>query len=251
MIKTRLKKVDEIKHDLAFAHQLFAVFGWDDLTYTHLTARNPERDSYFIMPFGHVFSEVTADQLLEIDFSGKVINGNPRAYNPTGHVIHGSIYQIRRDVNAVFHSHTPCNVAVATQTDGLLPISQWGLLFYERFGFHEYDSLALHAQVQGSQLIQDLADYPVLLMRNHGVVVAGKDIAESFYMHYHLEMACQTQCRLLAMGQTFSKPSHEVCRRSCKDLNNFETQNGQRDWAALKRKYRHLDKSFFNCEGEL
>lgn len=242
MINTTVNQVDVTCQDLALAHQLFAEFGWDDLTYTHLTARHPERDSYFIMPFGQLFTEVQADALLEIDFNGKVISQAKEGYNPTGHVIHGAIYAARKDVNAIFHSHTPDNVAVSTQVNGLLPISQWGLLFYERFGFHDYDSLALHSDLQGARIVEDLGVNPILLMRNHGVVVAGGNIAETFYMHYHLEMACKTQCKLLAMHQDYHVPEHRLCQRACKDLNNFEVQNGQRDWQALKRKYGHLIK---------
>lgn len=241
MIDTKVNSIT-ICEDLALAHRLFAKFGWDDLTYTHLTARNPNKDSYFIMPFGQLFDEVKPAGLLEIDFSGNVISDNKEGYNPTGHVIHGAIYQARKDVHAIFHSHTISNVAVSTQEQGLLPMSQWGLLFYERFGYHAYDSLALHAEFQGSQLVKDLGTHPVLLMRNHGVVVAGASIAEAFYMHYHLEMACKTQCQLLAMNQPYSLPSHDLCQRASKDLNNFEVNNGQRDWQALKRKYGHLVK---------
>ena len=240
MIDTKTNLLDALCEDLTLAHHLFAEFNWDDLTYTHLTARNPHRDSYFIMPFGQLFTEVKSHALLEIDFAGNVIGRVKEGYNPTGHVIHGSIYAARKDVNAIFHSHTPDNVAVSSQINGLLPISQWGLLFYERFGFHDYDSLALHSDLQGNMIVKDLGEKPVLLMRNHGVVVAGGGIAETFYMHYHLEMACKTQCKLLAMNQKYNLPDHELSQRACKDLNDFEIHNGQRDWQALKRKYGHL-----------
>lgn len=242
MINTKISSVDVLCQDLALAHRMFAQFNWDDLTYTHLTARHPDRDSYFIMPFGLLFCEVMPDQLLEVDFSGNLLNGPKAGYNPTGHVIHGSIYQARPDVNAIFHSHTTSNVAVATQKEGLLPLSQWALLFYERMGFHAYDSLALHADLQGSQLVKDLGQHPILLMRNHGIVVAGKDIAETFYMHYHLEKACELQCKLLAMNHEYCIPSHELSVSASKDLNQFETNNGHRDWQALKRKFGHLIK---------
>ena len=224
-----LNRVIDIRKDLAMAHQLFAEFGWDDLTYTHLTARHPNKDSYFIMPFGYLFVDITPDMFLEVDFKGRILSGCQSNYNPTGHVIHGAIYEARPDVNAVFHSHTPDNIAVASQTDGLLPLSQWALLFYQRFGFHDYDSLSLQAGHHGKQLVSDLKDHPVLLMRNHGVVVAGKDIAETFYLHYHLEMACRTQCRLLSMNESYEVPSHEVCVQSARDLLGFEKQNGHRD----------------------
>ena len=94
-------------------------------------------------------------------------------------------YMLLEKMNAIFHSHTPDNVA-GSQVNGLSSISQWGLLFYERFGFHDYDSLALHSDLQGARIVEDLGVNPILLMRNHGVVVAGGNIAETFYMHYHL-----------------------------------------------------------------
>lgn len=233
------QKVNEIKQALVFAHRLFAEMGWDDLTYTHLSARHPTQPSYFIMPFGLLFEEVTVDNLLEIDFDGRILNHPDKTYNPTGHVIHGSVYQSRPDVNAVFHAHTPDNIAVASMEAGLLPLSQWALLFYERWRFHAYDALSLKQEAEGAKLVQDLGQATLLLMRNHGSLIVGQTIAEAWYYQYHFEMACRTQCQSLALQQTLVMPDEACCRKSVEQLHAFEQQNGMRDWTALKRKYHH------------
>jgi ribulose-5-phosphate 4-epimerase/fuculose-1-phosphate aldolase len=232
--------VNEVKQALVFAHRLFAAMGWDDLTYTHLSARHPERASYFIMPFGFLFEEVTMDHLLEVDFDGQILNHPEHAYNPTGHVIHGAVYQARSDVHVVFHAHTPDNIAVASMKDGLLPLSQWALLFYERWHFHAYDALSLKLEKEGARLVEDLGQATLLLMRNHGSLIVGQSIAEVFYYQYHFEMACRTQCQLLALNQSYVMPDEACCRKSAEQLHAFEQHNGMRDWMALKRKYRSL-----------
>lgn len=232
-----------LRHELAFAYRMFEKNHWDDLTYTHLSVRAHEGNAYFILPFGLLFDEVTPENLLKVDFSGRVLEGQEQIYNPTGYITHASIYRQRQDINAVFHSHTTCNVAVSSMKQGLLPLSQWALHFYERIGYHNYDSLVMDPKRNGEQLVDDLGQNDILMMRNHGVVVCGRDIAEAYYHQHHLEQACQVQCCLLSTKAEYVMPDQEVCQRSNQALLGFETRNGHRDWQALKRRHQDIFES--------
>lgn len=226
---------DSNKINLAFAYRILAHLGLDDHTYTHLSARSLDPSHFHIYPFGSRFEEATAESLLTISLAGEVIEGKERHVNQTGYVIHGSIYQARPDIQAIFHIHTPAIVAVSSLKEGLLPLSQWALHFYGRIAYHDYDSLALERTTQGHQLAHDLADKYVLLLRHHGSITCGRTIQEALFYTYHLEKACQTQCLTLGMNRETLTLSPATCERAVTDLLSFEKDLGARDWAAWMR----------------
>lgn len=221
----------EIRNNLAAAYQVLAILGLDDHTYTHLSARPPEADFYYIYPFGLRFSEVYADNLLKVSLDGSVLEGIEYQYNKTGYITHGNIYRARQDISAIFHLHTPSTVAVSSMRQGLMPISQWALHFYDRVSYHEYNSLLLNDS-HGNAMIDDLAQNYVIFLRNHGTVCAGRTIHEAMFYSYHLEQACKTQCLAYSTGQELIMPSKEVCQQTVKDLLSFEQDLGKRDWQA-------------------
>lgn len=226
---------DHRKTNLALAYRILAHLGLDDHTYTHLSTRAVNPSHFHIYSFGDRFEEVTPESLLTVSQSGEVVEGKEHHVNQTGRVIHGSIYQDRPDIQAIFHIHTPAIVAVSSLKEGLLPLSQWALHFYGQVAYHDYDSLALERTTQGRQLIHDLADKYVLLLRHHGSITCGRTIQEALFYTYHLEKACQTQCLMLAMNREILTPPAETCERAVKDLLSFEEDLGARDWAAWLR----------------
>ncbi len=133
-----INKDDQIKQDLASAYKILAFLGLDDHTYTHLSSRSSDGQSYYIYPFGLRFEEVTADNLMRIRLDGTVHEGLEYQYNKTGYIIHGAIYSKRRDINSIFHIHCPYTIAVSSCKAGLLPISQFALHFYEKISYHDY-----------------------------------------------------------------------------------------------------------------
>lgn len=149
--------VDSRKIDLAHAYRILAHLGLDDHTYTHLSIRAADPSLFHIYSFGERFEEVTAESLLTVSQTGEVIEGKEQCRNQTGHVIHGSLYQARSDIQAIFHLHTPAIVAVSALKEGLLPLNQWALHFYGRIAYHDYDSLALDKTTGGYNLARDLA----------------------------------------------------------------------------------------------
>ncbi len=224
-----------IKRDLAYAYQILARLGMDDHTYTHLSAKAEKQDEYYIYPFGLRFEEVTEDSLIKVNFDGEIIEGKEAQYNKTGYIIHGNIYKARKDLNAIFHLHTPSSVAVSSMKCGLLFVSQWALHFYNQISYHKYNSLALESDVHGKDLVKDLGDKNIMLLQNHGMLTCGKTIWESMFYTYHLEMACKTQCIALQSGQELITPSDQICKKAVADLLSFEKDLGIRDWNAWVR----------------
>jgi ribulose-5-phosphate 4-epimerase/fuculose-1-phosphate aldolase len=224
----------EIKTNLADAYKIISYLGMDDHTYTHLSARSREPDSFYIYPFGFRFEEVMPEDLMKVSLRGEVLEGSEYQYNQTGYMIHSKIYAAREDIGAVFHLHTPSIVAVSAMNQGLMPISQWALHFYGRLSYHEYDSLALDSG-RANKLIDDLGNNNTLLLRNHGSITCGKTIEEAMFYSYHLEQACKTQCQALNSNSELVFPDEETCNKAVGELLNFETDLGQRDWQAWIR----------------
>lgn len=230
---------EEVRQNLAFAYRILAKLTMDDHTYTHLSARPACADFFYIYPFGLRFEEVTAENLLTVSISGEVIHGQEYQYNKTGYVIHGAIYQARPDIKAIFHLHTESTVAISAMKEGLLPISQWALHFYDKVSYHDYNSLILEPESQGTDLIKDLGQNYVMLLRNHGFITAGRTIQEAMFYCYHLERAARAQVMALSCNRELVIPPAETCQKSVRDLLSFEEDLGARDWQAW---IRTLDK---------
>jgi len=233
---------DELRQNLSLCYRILANLQLDDMTYTHLSARLPHSEAFFIYPFGLLFSEVTPQCLLKIKLDGTVLEGIAHTYNPTGYVIHSSIYRHRPDINAIFHLHTEAGVAVSAMQCGLLPISQWALHFYERLSYHDYHALALTAEHE-SKLVHDLKDNFTLFLKNHGTLTAGRTLHEALFYTHHLEKACRTQCLALASQTPLTIPPPAVCLQTVNELLNFEADLGKRDWDAHVRRMNQSSKT--------
>jgi ribulose-5-phosphate 4-epimerase/fuculose-1-phosphate aldolase len=183
----------QLRIDLAACYRLVALFGWDDLVFTHISARIPGPDHHFLInPYGMLFDEITASSLVKVDSDGAKIGDNPHFVNPAGFVIHSAIHAVREDVTCVLHTHTPAGVAVSTQKDGLLPISQQATIAIASLGYHGYEGIALNDD-EKPRLQKDLAENAALILRNHGLLTVGASIADAFLLMYNLQRACEVQ----------------------------------------------------------
>ncbi len=239
-----------VRVDLAACYRLIAHFGWDDLVLTHNSARVPgTTDQMLINPAGLMFGEVTASNLLKVDFDGNVLEESE--YEPiyAGIVIHGAIYLGRPDVQVVVHTHTEADIAVGALEDGLLPLSQWAMRFYNRLGYHDYEGVSLDLD-ERERLQQSIGDNPVLVLRNHGLLATGRNVAEAFSMTYHFERSAAAQLKIqaaAASGQKIVVPGKETCeRQSAQFAGNMPRLMGQREWPALLRMCDKLDPSYRN-----
>ncbi|MCE2659071.1 MAG: class II aldolase/adducin family protein [Rubrivivax sp.] len=207
----------KVREDLAAFYRLVAHFRMTDLIDTHISARIPDvADQFLINRYGVLFDEMRPQDLVKIDLQGRLIEGQDPAnsrINLAGFTIHSAIHEARHDLACVIHTHTPDGIAVSCQAEGLLPISQHALKFYNRIGYHDYEGVALDLD-ERARVARSLGSHDVLILRNHGLVAAGDSIAKAFHNIMFLERACQAQIKALSGGRPLSMPSPEVCRRA-------------------------------------
>ena len=183
----------QLRVDLAACYRLVALYGWDDLIFTHISARIPGPEHHFLInPYGLMFEEMTASSLVKIDMDCRPLLPSPYPVNPAGFVIHSAIHAVRHDVVCVLHTHTRAGVGVAAQKGGLLPISQQASVALTSLAYHDYEGIAVHDD-EKPRLQNDLGDRAAIILRNHGLLTVGKTIADAFLVMYTLESACQVQ----------------------------------------------------------
>ncbi|MEK6334594.1 MAG: class II aldolase/adducin family protein [Acidobacteriota bacterium] len=179
--------------DLAAAYRLVALYGWDDLIFTHISSRIPGPEHHFLLnPYGMMFEEVTASSLVKIDLAGNKVMESPHFINPAGFTIHSAVHAAREDALCVMHLHTDYGIAVSAQKDGLLPLSQQAMLALTSLAYHDYEGLALN-EAEKPRLVADLGDKQHLILRNHGLLTVGRTAAEAFLAMFLLERACKIQ----------------------------------------------------------
>lgn len=235
----------QVRVDLAAAYRLMAHFGVNDLTYNHLSARVPEEpDHLLIKAYDVMFDEVTASSLLKYDFEGNPLTDGVPKLKGGGLIIHAGLLKARRDINAVFHTHTPANMGVSAQKHGLLPINQHAMRFYNRIAYHDFKGFEFNLFMQ-DPLIRDLGDKKVALLRNHGSLVLGENVPAAFVTHHFLEMACQGQIAALAGGAEYVLPDPEACEYAARQVADAGASlAGAKDWPACLRLAERLDPSF-------
>lgn len=229
-----------IREDLASLFRLIAHFRMTDLIDTHISARIPgTHDEFLINRYGVLFDEMRPQDLVRVDAKGEALDsgadGELPNVNAAGFTIHSAVHMARPQVACVVHTHTGDGIAVAAQQCGLLPISQHALRFYGKVGYHDYEGIALEL-AERERLIRDLADHPVMILRNHGLLATGTTIQEAFVNIYFLERACQAQIKALAGGGPLTIPTPEVCARTALQFMRpgMDSYN-QRTWCAALR----------------
>jgi len=234
-----------VRTDLAACYRLVAHYGWDDLVFTHITARVPGPEHHFLInPYGMMFEEISASSLVKIDLSGNKVLPSPHEINPAGFTIHSAIHAAREDAQCVIHLHTDCGVAVSAQRDGLLPISQISLFPLSSLGYHDYEGVALRDD-EKPRLVADLGDRSVMILRNHGTLAVGPTVADAFLQIYALERACRAQILAQSGGVPLVKVSDAILA-GVKEMAEKATRGlgGQIAWPALLRKLDRMDSSF-------
>lgn len=187
--------------DLAAAYRLVAMYGWDDLIFTHLSARVPGPEHHFLInPYNLMFEEMAASALVKIDLDGNQVDGDPAAVNKAGFVIHSAIHAARDDAHAVMHLHTPYGQAVSAMADGLLPHTQTAMIAGHDVAYHDYEGIATDLD-ERERLVQDMGTKNMMILRNHGTLAVGATVAECFLRLYFIERACEAQVHMLAAGR--------------------------------------------------
>lgn len=235
----------QLRVNLAACYRLIAMFGWDDLIFTHISARVPGPEDHFLInAYGLMFEEMTASSLVKVDLNGEIVQDTDYFVNPAGFTIHSAIHAARDDAGCVLHTHTRSGVAVSAQQDGLLPLSQISLLPYASLAYHDYEGIALNED-EKPRLVADLGSSNFLILRNHGLLTVGPSIPDAFLFMYALETACQTQLAAQSGGV-------ELIHVNSMIVDGIQAQveqvlkgfGGELAWPGLLRKLDRQDDSY-------
>src|SRR5881394_812966 len=228
--------------DLAAAYRLVALHGWDDLIFTHISARIPGPEHHFLLnPYGLMFEEVTASSLVKIDLHGNKLMDTPYFINPAGFTIHSAVHEAREDALCVMHLHTRHGIAVSAQKDGLLPLSQQAMFALSSLAYHDYEGLALDDE-EKPRLVADFGAKKFLILRNHGLLTVGRSVAEAFLGMFLLERACEIQILAQAGGGPLSPIPREIIGRVASQMDAVTVGLGATlTWPGLIRKLDRID----------
>ena len=229
--------------ELAACHRLVARFGMSDFTATHVSARvRGEPAGFLFKPHHLFFEEVTASSLLKVDFSGCGLGNGDPALNPAGFNIHSAVLRARADVRCVIHTHTEAGMALSALACGLLPVCQDAIRFHHRIGYHLYEGI-VDDPAERTRLVASLGPHHALILRNHGLLTAGRTVAEAFRLIHMLERACRVQLDAMSSGAELTLPPEAVCEHAAGQFDAMGTMGG-RDWRGHLRDLERSDPSY-------
>jgi ribulose-5-phosphate 4-epimerase/fuculose-1-phosphate aldolase len=234
--------------DLAACYRLVALYGYTEGIANHISARVPgTHDQFLINPYGMLYEEIDASSLVKIDCDGNVLfNATDYGINTAGFVIHSAVHMARHDVECVAHTHTPAGMAVSAMECGLLPLAQTSMRFVH-IAYHDFEGPAVDVD-ERERLVKDLGDLEAMVLRNHGLLVAGRTIGSAFNALYALERACEVQVMAMAANTKLVMPSKEVLEQTYDRFRPKPTSNRNINlaWPALLRKLDRVDTSYRN-----
>lgn len=245
-VKSQVDEAEwKLRVDLAACYRLVALYGWDDLIFTHISARVPGPEHHFLInPYGMTFDEITASSLVKIDHDARKVLASPYEINPAGFTIHSAVHAARDDAKCVLHTHSSNGVAVSAQKGGVLPLSQQSTFVLSSLGYHDYEGVALNAD-EKPRLVRDLGDKSFLMLRNHGILTVGPTVADAFLLMYLFEATCMIQVRAQAGGGELIAIEPKVLEGSAM-MAKMATRGagGALAWPGLLRKLDRVDGSF-------
>jgi ribulose-5-phosphate 4-epimerase/fuculose-1-phosphate aldolase len=244
-VKSQVSEAEwRLRVDLAAAYRLVALYGWDDLIFTHISARVPEEHNFLINPYGMTFDEVTASSLVKIDLEGRKVMESPYEINPAGFTIHSAIHAAREDVQCVMHTHSLNGVAVSATKAGVLPVSQQSIFVLSSLAYHDYEGVAL-LEGEKPRLVRDLGDKTFFMLRNHGILTVGASIPDAFLFMYIFESACTIQLRAQAASSELIPIDPKIiagAQMAAKQVTR--NAGGGLAWPGLLRKLDRIDRTY-------
>jgi ribulose-5-phosphate 4-epimerase/fuculose-1-phosphate aldolase len=237
-VRDRVSKEEwDLRVDLAAAYQIAAIFKWTDWIFTHFSARLAGHDEFLINPYGLLFEEITASNLIKIDHDGKVVD-DPLGlgYNEAGFVIHGCVHEARPEAACVIHTHTRAGVAVSAMKCGLLPISQHAMRVQRTVTYHDYEGVALDID-ERTRMAKDLGKTSkAMILRNHGLLTLGESVREAFELMYYLDCACQIQVDACAGGmENVLEMSKQAGDEAARQFDREGRPSNDKAWPAMLR----------------
>lgn len=231
--------------DLAACYRLVAAYGWDDLIFTHITAKVPGTEGEFLInPYGMMFAEITASSLVKINSLGEKLDDNLHPVNPAGFTIHSAIHAARHDAKCVLHTHTLNGVAVSAQKNGVLPLSQQSIFVLASLAYHDYEGVALN-EAEKPRLVADLGDKSFFMLRNHGLLTLAESVPDAFLLMYVFEAACNIQIRAQSGGgELVFVPAPIIAGATQQAKDVTKGMGGALAWPGLLRKLDRMDASY-------
>lgn len=246
-----------VRVDLAACYRLVAHFGWNSLIYNHISARVPGGEEHYLLnPFGLLYEEITASNLVKVDMEGNILDGSPHKVHPAGFTLHRAVHQARPDVACALHTHTSANMAISAMECGVLPLTQNAMLFHNNIAYHDFEGLALDCD-ENERVARDLGDKSILILRNHGLMVAAATVPLAFLMTYSIELAFEAQIKAMSTGAKLIMPSEEAAEQ-CSRLGfgnnkdnpefagNSADPQSRVEWPAMLRLLDRIDPSYKN-----
>ena len=239
----------QLRCDLAACYRLVALYGWSDLVFTHISAKLPASVSgdahhFLINPYGLMFDEITASSLVKVDDACNKVIDTPFPVNPAGFVIHSAVHEARPDAGCVLHTHTRAGVAVSAQAGGVLPISQQSTFVLGSLAYHAYEGVAFRDD-EKPRLQADLGTANFLILRNHGLLVVGKTIADAFLSMYTFENTCRIQIDAQSGGGELTQVNPLIVKGVAEAM-RVQTSGlgGAFVWPSLIRRLDKLDAGY-------
>jgi len=234
---------------LAACYRVFAMLGWTEMIYNHITVRLPDSvtggaKQFLINPFGLHYSEVTASNLVKVDLHGRVLDGSAYPVNPAGFVVHAAIHDHMPQAHCVMHTHTTAGVAVACLQGGLQQTNFYSAQLHEMVAYHDFEGITIHAD-EAPRLLASIGDKPAVILRNHGLLAWGQTLPHTFAVLWTLQRACEIQLATFSMGPAIAV-SEAIAQRCTRDALQFNPQHGAgRDvFDALVRQVDRIDSTY-------
>ncbi|MBX3611638.1 MAG: class II aldolase/adducin family protein [Hydrogenophaga sp.] len=238
--------------ELAACYRVFAMLGWTEMIYNHITLRLPDSvtggaKQFLINPFGLHYSEVTASNLVKIDLQGKVLDGSAHRVNPAGFTVHAAIHDGLEGAHCVMHTHTTAGVSVACLKDGLQQTNFYTAQLHGMVAYHDFEGITIHAD-EGPRLLQSMGGKPAVILRNHGLLAWGATLPQTFAILWTLQRACEIQLATFSMGgaQAAIPVPEDIAAKCTRDALQFNPNHGAgRDvFDALVRQVDRIDSSY-------
>ena len=234
---------------LAACYRVFAMLGWTEMIYNHITVRLPASVSgaekqFLINPFGLHYSEVTASNLVKINLAGDVLDGSPHPVNPAGYTLHSTIHGGIEGAHCVMHTHTTAGVAVASLQGGLSQSNFYSAQLHDMVAYHPFEGITIHAE-EGPRVLASMGNKPAVILRNHGLLSWGQTLEQAFAILWTLQRACEIQLATLSMGAAIPVPE-AIAAKCTRDALQFNPAHGAgRDvFDALVRQVDRIDDSY-------
>jgi ribulose-5-phosphate 4-epimerase/fuculose-1-phosphate aldolase len=236
---------------LAACYRVFAMLGWTEMIYNHITVRVPESVSgsekqFLINPFGLHYSEVTASNLIKIDLQGNKLSDSPYPVNPAGFTVHSAIHNGVPGAHCIMHTHTTTGIAVACTHSGLAQNNFYSAQLHGRVAYHDFEGITIHAD-EGPRLLKNMGDKPAIILRNHGLMAYGATLPQAFVLLWTLQRACDVQVMQASLGPAIPVPEPVALRASADGL-QYDARFGAGSdvFDAMQRLVDRQDSSYKN-----